>query len=197
MQGALTRLNGTSRQEMTLAIGFGHTRAKANRVAGASLRAGFASAATRFANGWTDYLQSLKDPPASVASDPFLRQLYDQSLIMLAASEDKKHRGASIAAPGMPWVWATLTLEQKEISGPYHLVWPRDFYHVATAQKAAGDDAASIRLLEYLWRVQKRDGSWWQNTRVNGRKYWTELQMDEVALPIVLAWWLGRTGRRD
>jgi glucoamylase len=117
--------------------------------------------------------------------------------MVLAASEDKVHRGASIAAPSMPWVWGTLTLDDKEISGPYHLVWPRDFYHVATAQKAAGDDAASLRLLEYLWRVQKRDGSWWQNTRVNGRKFWTSLQMDEVALPIVLAWWLGRTGDVD
>lgn len=77
--------------------------------------------------------------------------------------------------------------------GPYHLVWPRDFYHVATAQRAAGDEAAPLRMLEYLWRVQKRDGSWWQNTRVDGRRYWTQEQMDQVALPIVLAWWLGRT----
>jgi len=48
---------------------------------------------------------------------------------------------------------------EKEISGPYHLVWPRDFYHAATAQKAAGDTAGAMRLLDYLWRVQKQDGS--------------------------------------
>ena len=64
---------------------------------------------------------------------------------------------------------------------------------MATAQKAAGDDAAATRLVDYLWRVQKADGSWWQNTRVNGEKFWTSLQLDETALPVVLAWWLGRT----
>jgi glucoamylase len=117
--------------------------------------------------------------------------------MVLAASEDKVERGASIAAPGMPWVWGTLGLEDKPVSGPYHLVWPRDFYHVATAQKAAGDDAGATRLLDYLWRVQKDDGSWWQNTRVNGEEYWTSLQLDEVALPIVLSWWLGRAGADD
>ena len=98
----------------------------------------------------------------------------------------------------MAWIWGTLTLEpDRRFSGPYHLVWPRDLYHVATAQKAAGDDAAADRLLDYLWQVQKDDGSWWQNTRVNGTEKWTTEQMDQVSLPIVLAWWLGRTGAAD
>ena len=44
---------------------------------------------------------------------------------------------------------------------------------------------------------QKPDGSWWQNTQVDGTPHWTSLQMDEVSLPIVLAWWLGRTGAAD
>ena len=136
-------------------------------------------------------------PRTSVRHSPALRRLYEQSLMVLAASEDKVERGASIAAPNMPWVWGTLTLEGNEFSGPYHLVWPRDFYHVATAQKAAGDDAAATRLLDYLWRVQKPDGSWWQNTRVDGTEYWTSLQLDEVALPVVLAWWLDRRGEDD
>ena len=73
--------------------------------------------------------------------------------MVLAASEDKRHRGACVASPTMPWVWGTLTLEDREDSGPYHLVWPRDLYHVATAQKAAGDHAAALRQLDFLWRV--------------------------------------------
>ncbi len=117
--------------------------------------------------------------------------------MVLEASEDKTYRGASVASPSMPWVWGTLTLEATEDSGPYHLVWPRDLYHVATAQKAAGDDEAPIRALEYLWRVQKPDGSWWQNTEVDGTKRWENTQLDEVALPVVLAWWLDRTGPTD
>jgi glucoamylase len=44
-------------------------------------------------------------------------------------------------------------------SGPYHLVWSRDLYQVATAQIAAGDLAAAERALDYLWtRQQQPDG---------------------------------------
>ena len=53
------------------------------------------------------------------------------------------------------------------------------------------------RLLDYLWSVQKADGSFWQNTRVDGTPKWTTEQLDQTSLPIVLAWWLGRTGAAD
>jgi len=194
VQGARTALDGVRKRALTLAIGFGANAGAADATANASLARGFGRAAADFVAGWREYLESLSPPPASVDG---MRRLYEQSLMVLAASEDKVHRGASIAAPNMPWVWGTLTLEGHEFSGPYHLVWPRDFYHVATAQKAAGDDDAATRLLDFLWRVQKPDGSWWQNTRVDGTEYWTNEQLDEIALPVVLAWWLGRTGADD
>ncbi|HEX6022626.1 MAG TPA: glycoside hydrolase family 15 protein, partial [Solirubrobacter sp.] len=140
----------------------------------------------------------LERAPKSVRRDARLRRLYDQSLLVLAAAEDKTNRGASIASPSMPWIWGTMALEpDRRESGPYHLVWPRDLYHVATAQKIAGDGAAAERLLDYLWRVQKPAGDWWQNTFVDGREKWTTEQLDQVSLPIVLAWWLGRTGASD
>jgi glucoamylase len=118
---------------------------------------------------------------------------------VLAGSEDKRNPGASVAAPNMPWIWGTLKLENPDhrFSGPYHLVWPRDLYHVATALESAGDHAGAQRMLDYLWRVQKPDGSFWQNTFVNGKEKWTGTQLDEVALPVVLAWWLGRRGGGD
>ena len=198
VQAARTRLTGRGRrQSMTLVVGFGRSRGGAARTARRSLAAGFGAAATTFDAGWQRYLRSLRAAPAPVAGDPELARVYEQSLLVLAALEDKRYRGASIASPSMPWVWATLTLDKKPISGPYHLVWPRDFYHAATAQNAAGDNGAAQRMVDYLWRVQKPDGSWWQNTRVNGTEFWTTEQMDQVALPIVLAWWLGRTGAAD
>jgi glucoamylase len=52
-------------------------------------------------------------------------------------------------------------------------------------------------MLDYLWRVQKPEGDFWQNTRVDGSPYWTGQQLDETSLPIVLAWWLGRTSLAD
>ena len=199
VQGARTTLNGLrGNQTMTLAIGFGADATTARATAAASLATGFATAETTFNAGWAEYRKTLDPAPASVSGDPQLKRVYEQSLLVLAASEDKTYRGASIASPSMPWIWGTLTLEpDRRFSGPYHLVWPRDFYHVATAQKAAGDDAAAERLMDYLWEVQKDDGSWWQNTRVDGTEKWTTEQLDQVSLPIVLAWWLGRTGPED
>jgi glucoamylase len=198
VQAARAGVNGVGSQTMTLAIGFGRNVSDADAAATGSLAGGFAAAEAGFDAGWAEYRASLEQPPASVAADAQLRRVYEQSLLVLAASEDKIHRGASIASPTMPWIWGTLTLEpERRFSGPYHLVWPRDFYHVATAQKAAGDDPATDRLLDYLWRVQKADGSFWQNTRVDGTPKWTTEQLDQTSLPIVLAWWLGRTGAED
>jgi glucoamylase len=199
VQGAGTALNGrVGKQDMTLAIGFGPNAAAARAAASDSLATGFDAAQRAYSAGWAAYRASLKAPPASVASDPALRRVYEQSVLVLAALEDKTYRGASIAAPNMPWIWGTLTLEpERRFSGPYHLVWPRDLYHVSTAQEVAGDSAAARRNLDYLWDVQKDDGSWWQNTRVNGTEKWLTEQLDQVSLPIVLAWWLGRTSAAD
>jgi glucoamylase len=108
----------------------------------------------------------------------------------LAAHEDKTYRGAYIASPSMPWVWGT-GLENP--SAAYHLVWSRDLYQMATALLADGDRAGAERALTYLFeRQQKADGSFPQNSTVDGTQKWTNTQLDEVALPIVLAWQLGR-----
>jgi glucoamylase len=107
----------------------------------------------------------------------------------LAAHEDKTYRGGFIASPTMPWAWGT-GLENP--SGAYHLVWARDLYEIATALLAAGDRAGAERALTYLFdRQQKPDGSFPQNSTVDGKEHWTNLQLDEVADPIILAWQLG------
>jgi len=91
----------------------------------------------------------------------------------------------------MPWVWGT-GLENP--SGAYHLVWSRDLYQIATALLAEGDSAAAGRALSYLFdRQQKPDGSFPQNSTVDGTPHWTNIQLDEVADPIILAWMLHRT----
>jgi glucoamylase len=198
VQGARTALDGRKNQDMTLAIGFGHDAAGASGTAAASLAAAFSDAERAFDAGWTAYGSKLKAPPKSVASSASMRRLYRHSVLVLAGLEDKKFRGAQIASPSMPWIWGTLTLEpNRQFSGPYHLVWPRDLYHASTALKSAGDAGAAGRAVDYLWDVQRDDGAWWQNTFVNGEKKWETVQMDQVSLPIVLAWWLGRTDATD
>ena len=53
------------------------------------------------------------------------RTEYAVSEMVLAASEDKIHRGAFVASPTMPWVWGA-----QQPSAPYHLVWSRDLYEI-------------------------------------------------------------------
>ena len=114
--------------------------------------------------------------------------------MVLAASEDKTYRGGFVAAPARPWAWAT---ELRDIA-VYHAVWSRDLYQIATGLLADGDRPAANRALSYLWDVQQRpDGSFPQNSRLDGTLVFDSLQMDEVAFPIVLAWQLGRTGAAD
>jgi len=189
---ALHDVDGIRATHVTLALGLGRTKGAAQAAASASLQQGFPALSASYAKGWHDYLDSL--PPRPAAAAPHAA-LYDTSLLVLAASEDKTYRGASVASPSMPWAWGQNTIEKP--SGVYHLVWSRDLYQVATAQLAAGDRPAAERALDFLlFRQQKPDGSFPQNSEVDGTEHWKEIQMDQVGMPIVLAWQLGRTDAR-
>jgi glucoamylase len=173
-------------QSLTIALGFGDASGAARSAANASLAAGFPATLSTYQAGWHGYLAGLRGTPAS--ADP---ALYNASVMTLAAHEDKTYRGGYIASPTMPWVWGS-RLENP--SGAYHLVWSRDLYQIATALIAAGDTAGANRAVDYLFfRQQKPDGSFPQNSLVDGTPHWGNLQLDEVAFPIVLAWQLGRT----
>ena len=187
VQTGLTSLTGRpGRRDLTLALGFGGAEPAARSAARASLRTGFRRVAGSYADGWDGYLSELRKPPASSRRH---RTLYSVSAMVLAALEDKSFPGASVASPSMPWAWGDGETENP--SGPYHLVWARDLYHVATAQIAAGDREAARRSLRYLFeRQQKPDGSFPQNSEVDGTQRWENLQLDEVGLPLVLAWQL-------
>jgi glucoamylase len=189
VQTAATGLTGRrGHDRATLALGFGRDAAAALATAGTSLREGYAKTARSYARGWHSYLDGLTDPPSSLRGRDE-QVLYRVSAMVLAASEDKTHRGAYVAAPSMPWIWG-----RDDPSGPYHLVWSRDLYQIATALVAAGDAGGANRALDFLFEVQQRpDGSFPQNSRVDGTPVWTGLQLDEVALPLVLAHQLRRT----
>jgi glucoamylase len=171
-------------QQMTLVVSFGATTHDAVASAQSALQTGFPTLASRYANGWHMYLGSLRMPPQSLSTGSE-RRAYNVSEMVLAASEDKTHRGAYVASPTMPWAWGT-GLQMP--TGPYHLVWSRDLYEIATALIADGDVNGARRALRFLlFHQQKADGSFPQNSDVTGQPVWTNLQLDEVADPIILA----------
>jgi glucoamylase len=193
VMAARTGLDGVARQHLRLAVSFGEDPAAALQAVRRSLARDPIALRRAFDAQWAAYLRGLASPPAAAAAH---RRLYDQSLMVLEASEDKTYRGAGIASPSMPWAWGLGTIE-REGSAPYHLVWGRDLYQVATALIAAGDRAAARRALDFLlFRQQRADGSFPQNSQVTGAEKWDQLQLDQVAFPLVLAWQLDSSDAR-
>ncbi len=185
IETGLTPLTGRpGHQQLTLSVSFAGGTAGASSAARASLVTGFTRLAGVYARGWHHYLASLRTPPATLTTAAERRE-YAVSQMVLAASEDKTHPGAFVASPTMPWAWGT---GLSTPSDAYHLVWSRDLYEIATALIADGDTAGARRALHFLFfRQQKADGSFPQNSDVTGAPKWTNLQLDEVADPIILA----------
>lgn len=175
-----------SSTHFTLALGFGATPSAAVESARASLQRGFASVSSEYTKGWREYLQSLRPQDGPYASE------FRLATMVLKAHEDKTYRGAVIASMSIPW--GNAVKADAPTVGGYHLVWARDLYEVATAFLAAGDHDAAERALTYLFTVQQKpDGSFPQNSWLDGKPYWTALQMDEMSYPMILAWQLGKT----
>ncbi|HEU5472279.1 MAG TPA: glycoside hydrolase family 15 protein [Actinophytocola sp.] len=192
VQTGQLRVDGAGHRHETLVLGFGADRGAALAAARGSLRTGFGAAATGYRAGWRSYLAGLRRPPESVRT-PHERAVYTSSLLVIAATEDKRNPGAFVAAPALPWAFGFDRVIVPEF-GPYALVWPRDLYQVATALIAAGDRQAAHRALDFMLRHQQQpDGHLAQNTRVDGSPYWTSVQLDETAAPMLLAWLLDRT----
>ncbi|HEV7745505.1 MAG TPA: glycoside hydrolase family 15 protein [Pyrinomonadaceae bacterium] len=180
--------NGDPVRRFTLALAFGKTPREALTSARASLRRGFTRIRREYEAGWHAYLNTV------LKVEPQYQQQFNVAALTLKALEDKTYRGAMIASPSIPWGGGP-NANEPTISG-YHAVWSRDLYQVATAFLAMGDRASANRALDYLFNVQqKSDGSFPQNSWVDGRPIGGGLQLDQVALPLVLAYQLQRTDR--
>jgi glucan 1,4-alpha-glucosidase len=170
----------------TLALGFGKNPDEALRNARASLARGFPRVRREYETGWHKYVSLLR------RIDARYQKQFDIAAMVLKAHEDKTYRGAMVASLTVPWGGGENANEPNV--GGYHTVWARDLYQVATAFLALGDHATASRALNYLFTVQQKpDGSFPQNSWLDGRPAGSGLQMDEVAYPLILAYQLGRT----
>ncbi|MBV9104880.1 MAG: glucoamylase [Verrucomicrobia bacterium] len=135
--------------------------------------------------------RTVDDPQYDFSSDTSDRGgTYRLSRCVLLAHEDKLFQGALIASMSIPWG----EIKGDDDLGGYHLVWTRDQVQSATALLASGVMDTPLRALVWLAVIQRPDGSFPQNSWVNGAAFWPGFQLDEVAAPILLAWRVRRAG---
>jgi glucoamylase len=171
-----------------LALAFGPSPEEAGYNALASLQAGFEPAAEAYVKGWRGWQSELL--PLDGKDRDGLNN-YRVSTAVLAAHRPLGFPGAAVASLSIPWGFS----KGDEDLGGYHLVWPRDLVETAGGFLAAGAAKDALAILSYLRTIQEADGHWPQNAWLDGTAYWGGIQMDETALPILLADALHREDR--
>jgi glucoamylase len=161
----------------TIAIGFAATTEGATTLAHSALAVGGVPIGARFRDGWERFAASID----GTRLDPRWTTLTRRSAAVLACHEDRTYPGAMVASLSVPWG------NDRGDLGGYHLVWARDCVESAFARIALGDLPAARRTLAWLIATQQPDGHWTQNSYPDGRPFWTGVQLDETALPILLA----------
>jgi glucoamylase len=165
-------------KEFTVGLAFGMTSHDAISTLVQSLSTPFEQIRGTFIRQWE---RTSKRFTQAEPRDP---RLFERSVNLLLAHEDKSFPGAMIASLSIPWG----DEKSDDELGGYHLVWTRDMVKCVSALLAVGDDNTPRRALIYLAVSQREDGGFYQNFWIDGRPYWRGVQLDEVAFPILLAW---------
>ena len=187
-------------------LSFGNSEAESLQQANQTLARGYDQVLAHYNGegeliGWQDYLSSLPQLDSLAASTTDDGKLLYTSALVLKAQEDKTHAGALIASLSNPW---GDTVKAVEGHTGYKAVWVRDFYQVAMALLALGDTQSAKTAFNYLEKVQVNaqtpgnsgDTGWFlQKTHVDGELEWVGVQLDQTAMPIMLAWklWQAKT----
>lgn len=163
-----------------IAVGFGHNPAEAGHRALASLLDGFEGASARYTHDWENWQKTLLPLDNHIRRDGV--NLYRMSAAILRIHESIHFPGGIIASLSIPWGFS----KSDDDLGGYHLIWPRDLVEAAGGLLAMGGKEDVYRVLHYLQVTQEAHGHWPQNMWMDGTPYWDNLQMDAVALPILL-----------
>jgi glucoamylase len=168
----------TCQGEFVLALGFGGIWSEAGQQVRSSLFEDYGELRQHYVTQWQTWqntLLKLDEPKRE-------KDLYRPSTAVLRTHESKDFLGGIIASLSIPWGFN----KGDEDLGGYHLIWPRDLVETAGALLAAGADVDAVRVLRYLESTQEAAGNWAQNLWLDGRAYWSGVQMDETAFPILL-----------
>jgi glucoamylase len=174
--------NSATSIAFTVALGFGPTQADAIAAADKTLGEDISRQQASYDDAWHSYAGGLSTQNGAADDQYFL------SAMTLKTMQDKR-TGAMIAGIGTPWGPA----KGDDDAGGYHLVWPRDMYKFANALITAGDIASATSAVNWLFNVDMNPstGRFPQNAFVDGTPNWNATQMDEQAMPIILAYRLG------
>ena len=164
--------------EFILALGFGSIVTEAGQQVRSTLLEDYSELRQHYVFHWKNWQNTLikLDEPERP------NDLYRASTAVLRTHESKDFLGGIIASLSIPWGFS----KGDEDLGGYHLIWPRDLVETAGALLAAGAVSDAVRVLRYLETTQEAAGNWAQNLWLDGRPYWSGIQMDETAFPILL-----------
>jgi glucoamylase len=164
--------------EFVLALGFGAMWNEAGQQVRSCLLEDYSEVRQHYVFHWKNWQNTL------IKLDEPKREydLYRTSTAVLRTHESKDFLGGIIASLSIPWGFN----KGDEDLGGYHLIWPRDLVETAGALLAAGAAIDAVRVLRYLESTQEAAGNWAQNLWIDGRAYWSGVQMDETAFPILL-----------
>ena len=123
---------------------------------------------------WQDTLLQLDEPQRE-------RDLYRASAAMFAVTSRRTFWEASLPAFPFPGDSTRETKTSVAITLSGRVIW-------SNPRRTAGGGRGNRRhtVLRYLESTQEADGHWAQNMWLDGRRYWSGLQMDETAFPILL-----------
>jgi glucoamylase len=164
--------------EFLLAVGFGTCPEDAAHQARASLLDGFGIAKEQYIAEWKEWHKNLRSGIKARVKGKFMKE----SASVLRINESRLYPGGIIASLSIPWG------EARGVDNGlgYHLVWPRDLVESAWGFLALNAERDVIRILNYLFATQEEDGKWCQNQWLDGKPNLPALQMDQVALPLLL-----------
>ncbi len=170
----------------TVAVAFGFSAQSASTQLLQALATNFSQQREKYITQWQRTRMEI-DLSANTQDGASLARL---SQCVLLAHEDKGFPGAFVASLSIPWG----ETKDDQDRGGYHLVWTRDMVQTSTALLACGETESPLRALIWLASIQGEDGGLPQNSSISGKPYWKGIQLDEVAVPILLAWRLQGAG---
>ena len=176
----LGQIDVAKNREFTIAIAFGDGPHAAVAGMMQTLSAAFEDHCKRFIQQWHRATSPARLAAASTDGGRLARVSHN----VILTHEDKTYSGAFIASASIPWGNA----KSDDDLGGYHLVWTRDMIQSATAMMACDRADTALRALVYLACTQHIDGGFSQNFWIDGTPYWSGIQLDEVAFPVILAW---------